>query len=528
MTRRAWLAIPMVGAAASALAVAPNFRVYLDEYPAPLARIVGAVDAGPAPMSTLGFADGVALEAASAWDFSSLTGQDVVLQVAPVADAWSCYVPDPSNPPPCGFDLPGNDLLIVRDNLATGSRGAIALDFDGTSRFLERAQVINESELDGVGDETRLCFNPVAHPELPYLEFQHPDGARQYMAAGDAWQSVVFSCNTDPLNVTSGSPCPGFAGGRSGSFDDGNGTLGRATGRVVRAGTITLPSGHVVDALMVELLASFNVRLACFIDVSRLRLYQVAWLVPHHGFLAQASSPTDTASLSAWTLAESTSIGYGLLPPLDVTLVPGPGTIRVTWDPGRFPQFADEWVVRWDVQPGDASAMAFSSEGAGDVIPSAQTGYTIRGLLPDTAYFVTVTAKKAYLDPIARVETTYHSIAPPTFVGADVDGDGTQDTRYPVVRSARTLLVTDDMAINESVMIGSGTVAPPVATVFAAACAAAPHALCADRTVPGALPMTLVGEALPTGSDHVTFYEHSDATQTMRLARSGQDLRATP
>src|SRR6185369_15624809 len=106
-------------------------------------------------------------------------------------------------------------------------------------------------------------------------------------------------------NVSSGSPCPGFAGGVSASFDEDNGALGRATGRCVRAGSLTLPSGHVVDSLLVELLASFNLDALCFFPGGTIRLYQLMWLVPHYGVIAQASSGQDTASLATWTTAES-------------------------------------------------------------------------------------------------------------------------------------------------------------------------------------------------------------------------------
>ncbi len=515
-------------AALPARAVDPNFRVYADEFPGTLQRILATAEAGPTPMTTLGSPDAVDLESRTTWDFSSVTGQPAIYQTAPVSPGWSCYVPDPLDPK-CGFDLPGNDLLIVRDNLITLSRGALALDFDGTGTFFQRAQAVNESERDATADENRLCFNPSVHPNIPYLVFGQVDGARRFMRAGDTWQSAVFSCNTDPLNVTQGSPCPGFAGGQSGSFRDGNQTLGRATGRAIRAGTMTLPSGHVVDALLVELLASFNVRLACFIDVSRIRLYQLGWLVPHHGFLAQITSPTDTASLAAWTTAESTAIAYGLLPALDVTITGvAPGSISVSWDPGRNTSFVDEWIVQWSTQPGTAGPMPFDSERAGDTIPAGQTSYSIRGLLPDTDYHVTVIAKKVYADPVSGVTTAYRSIAPPLFIGADVNGDGTRDTEYPVVRMARTPAMTAGMAVNESVFLTPAGAAPPVASAFQPACAQPPHAICPDRFVPGPLPMTLSGEALPSGSNRVTFYDHSDPTTTMRLAKSAGAIVATP
>src|SRR6185503_10872537 len=129
-----------------------------------------------------------------------LSDEGVVLQVAPVTDPWSCYVPDPVRNG-CGFALAGNDVLLVRDNLATLSRGATALDFDGTSILYERAQVISE----GVSAEIRLCLNPAYYPDVTFLQFQGSDARGRYLSGADPpWASTVFSCSTSLNSVTAG------------------------------------------------------------------------------------------------------------------------------------------------------------------------------------------------------------------------------------------------------------------------------------------------------------------------------------
>jgi hypothetical protein len=522
--RRAAAAACLLILPLAARAVDPNLRVYADEYPAPSPPrpanvVVVGLDVGPAPMSTLGGADAAAVEALTSWDFSALAGQRVILQVVPVEDPWSCYVPDPVGPPQCGFSLPGNDQLWVRDNEVTGTRGCIALDFNG-SDALERAQVIGE----GTPGELRLCFNPSAHPDLPFFSFPHPDGARWFVQEGDAWQSAVFSCNTDPLNVTSGSPCPSFAGGQSASFTDGNGTLGRATGRCVQAGTLTLPSGHVVDSLLVELLASFNINALCFFPGGRIRLYQLMWLIPHYGVIAQASSAQDTASLAAWTTAESTSVGYGLLPPVDVQITGTTATsIDVSWDPGRLTDFIDGYEVQWGMQSGSVAGLPNTLR-----VAAPATSATIPGLSPDTVYFVSVISLRTYHDPIANVDTDYASIALPRTIGADIDGDGIRDTQYPVERSARTLAgVAEALAVNRQVDLSAPGPNAQARAQFAAACQQPPFAVCPDVTVPGSLPVTLAGEAAASIPPRLCFYEHSTPVTTMRVSRTGAALTIT-
>lgn len=517
------LAVLFLLHAAGAIAVDPNFRIYLDEYPlAPLERVVFAYDAGPTPISTLTTPPATTardLENQLAWDFSGLSGEGVVIQVAPVTDPWSCYVPDPVRNG-CGFALPNNDILLVRDNLVSGSRGATALDFDGTATLLERAQVISE----GVNAETRLCFNPAYYPDVPFLVFQGSDGRGRFLSAADSpWQSAVFSCDSDLNTATNGARCNQTTG-TGGGFRAGDGLPGQALARVVRAGTLTLPSGHAVDSILVEALAAFDVYgLGCFIDGGDISLWQLFWYVPHYGAIAQMVSQQDTASLDAWTTAESTSIGFGLLPPLTIQADAVTGTsITVSWDPGRVTGFIDEFVVHWGTQPGGTAPPSDSSELRGDTIPVAQTNYTITGLAPGTTYYVSVTTKRAYTDPLAAVTTVYRSIELPQSMGADIDGDGTRDTSYPPEVPATTSLVSDELIVNRQVDILPPPPSPTVASQFACL------GLCVDERFPGQLPMTLPGEAAVRGREMLWMYVHTDATIMMAVTKAGTSLVLAP
>jgi hypothetical protein len=524
--------------AAPAAAVEPGLRIHADEFPlTPLTRVVVGMDAGAVPISSLttapSYPNGAALEAGTVWDFSGVTGGDVVVQTAPVAPGWSCYVPEAGlaiPDLPCGFDQPENDLLLALETVDTDGRDVAAIDFDGVGTYFLRAWAIDEGDTPATGEqELRLCLQPrTGRPEVPFLVFPNVDGARRYMAAGDPqWMSDEFDCSTGfPIVATLGAPC-GTAGGQSALLQRDAGSLGRFTGRVAGAGTVTLPSGHVLDTLLVEFLASFNAAAfppLCF-DGGRTRQYQLLWLLPGYGPIVQVRSTDDqNPDLTTWTTTSSTVIGYGLLPPLTVRVDSVTSTtMTVSWDPGRVTRFIDGYEVQWGTQSGATGPLPNRSA----VLPAAAgTSFTITGLSPDTSYFVSVATVRSYMDPRARVTTEYRSLSLPETVGADVDGDGTRDTSYPPEASARTSVAGPaDLAVNRSVRLLPAGPTPPVASAFAAGCRVPPHALCAEETVPGALDgLVLMGEAARTGVPSLRFYEHSDAVDTMKLRRAGDDL----
>lgn len=536
--RAALLAVLLVAALAPrARAVDPDFRIYDDQFPlTPLNRLILGLNAGMVPISSLtaeGYANAAEMEAGTTWDFRGLTGTLRALQEAPVDGTWTCYIPENSDIPdrPCGFDRPENDILLVQDDAETGSRDTLAIDYDGAGTYFLRAWAIDQGAPPPAGEEElRLCFWPDGdRKEVPFVVFPNVEGTRHYITGTDPpWGSATFECSSlgSPVGVTQGQPC-GSGAGLSAVLTDGDGTNGRVTGRIANPGTVTLPSGHVLDAMMVEILASFRAVLNpfCIPTGNRNRQYLLLWFVPEYGPIIQVRSESDQApDLTQWTTASSTVVGYGLMPPLTIVADSvGPGSITVSWDPGLVPDVADAFEVHWGTQSGHVVAPTDSS---GPLPAALGNSYTIRGLLPETDYWVSVSSLASYTDPYSGLTTEYQSIVLPTSIGADIDGDGGQDTSYPPEVMARTLAPgPEELTINRQVALGSGAPVPPIADVFDPACALGVFRLCADEVVPGPLDGTLLtGEASPAGSAGVWYYEHSDAGWTMMLAKQGADL----
>lgn len=79
--------------------------------------------------------------------------------------------------------------------------------------------------------------------------------------------------------------------------------------------------------------------------------------------------------------------------------------------------------------------------------------------------------------------------------------------------------------VNRAPALGAAGAVPAVGTTFDAACAVAPHRLCAEEVVPGALDgMTLIGEASARGRPALWLYQHSGGTDVMTVRRAGGDL----
>jgi hypothetical protein len=525
--------------------VDPNFRISDDQFPlTPLTRLVMGLNAGMVPISSLtaeGYANAAAMEAGTTWDFRGLTGTVRVLQEGPVTDQFSCYIPENGDIPdrPCGFDLPGNDILLLQDDLETGARDVLAIDYDDAGTYFLRAWAIDEGWSTAgpdpdPDDELRLCFSPDGDRKaVPFVRFANDDGMGGHYITGTdpPWASETFECSLSgsPFGVAQEQPC-GAGGGVFAVLTDGDGTNGRVSGRIANPGTVTLPSGHVLDALMVEILASFRavINPLCIPTGNRNRQYLLIWFVPEYGPIIQIRSDSDQdPDLSGWTIASSTVVGYGLLPPLTIVADSvGPSTATVTWEPGLVPDAAEAYEVHWGTVSGHVAAPANSS---GPLPAALGNTYTVTGLLPETDYWISVSSRRTYTDPYMGVVTDYQSIVLPTSIGADVDGDGEQDVSYPPEVMVTTLeAAAEELAINRQVGLDTGAPVPPLADVFDPACTAGVFTICADEFVPGPLDgMRLSGELVLSGSDGLRFYEHSDGSRTMKLAKRGNDLLLT-
>ena len=179
--------------------------------------------------------------------------------------------------------------------------------------------------------------------------------------------------------------------------------------------------------------------------------------------------------------------------------------------------------MHWGIESGHLTVPPNSS---GPLAAALGNSYTVRGLLPETSYWISVTSRKSYTDPVSGVTTDYESIALPKSIGADVDGDGVQDSSYPPeVMATTTEPAFAELTINRRVALGTRVPVPPLATVFDPACVASVFRLCADETIPGPVDgMSIAAEARVTGGDKLWFYEHSDPTQIMKLSKQGMTL----
>ncbi len=436
LVRLAPLAL-LVAVASPSRAVQPNLRLYSDEWIAPpLQSVLAGINAEGKALSTLtspGAANAAALEALSSWNFTPMatlsgTTDSVTLQ-APVSSAWTCYLPDSSH---CGFDWPGNQILTTR----TGKAGGVATRNVGASEYdadrgllLVRASVSDE----GGDNEVRLCLDPnQSRPEIALAAFPHVDGNRRYLTSGDpAWSSPQLNCS--PIMVFGGD-C-GVAGATA-YLGSGTGTTGLQTSRIVKAGTITLPSGHVVDGFLLESFVSATAKVATCplaLVTKTIRQWTLTWVVPGLGVVASISSDDDVASLTAFTTAKSTFVAFGLLPPLSMTVGDiGGDRVKLSWTPGSITRFVDSWQINW-LPEGSNDPPSTSAP-----IPVGTTSMLLTGLDPGTTYRIWITARRTYTDPFSHVQATYTSLSLPQATGADANGDGTQETSYPPAATITT------------------------------------------------------------------------------------------
>lgn len=81
-------------------------------------------------------------------------------------------------------------------------------------------------------------------------------------------------------------------------------------------------------------------------------------------------------------------------------------------------------------------------------------------------------------------------------------------------------------ALAESIVVAvtSAGMTPDLASLFAPGCRVPKWRACPDAVAAGTLPLTLPGEAAPTGSGSLRLYQHSDGRQDMTVAKAGADL----
>jgi hypothetical protein len=407
----------------------------------------------PDPGSDINICDLVNL---NAWNFSGVTsGQETATTETPSNAAETC------NSTRCGYAgyPPGGSMgPAILERLDRNLTGTVRKDNQVVQRedratdvtLWLRAGTQNEGVSGGLGSgETHFCFtDEPLKPKNEAVAWQmaHNDAGGWYAQAGDNWTSTpvtspacVESFNTA---VCSGSQTTVYS--RGGCSAGGRALAGAQSGKVVKGGVVTLPSGHTLNALVLRNTTEFcNYLLSnCSFLVSTVRTIVYIWQAPFVGSVALLRGPlqsdfaageTGETPCTNFTTVEFTDISYGLLPPISITAGTVTGTtVALSWNPGNDTHRIVGYKVYWDTDPGASTAYAFNSVSNAGQVAFAGTSATISGLTAGTTYYFTVTALSDFTDPSSGVVTRYESIRYPTTVSGD------PSFSYPIEVAATT------------------------------------------------------------------------------------------
>jgi hypothetical protein len=350
--------------------------------------------------------------------------REAAATTSPVNAAESC------NAARCGYTLPGSVLerrdvrfdagpvkfnsVSQRENRAT----------DVTLWLRAGAQKEGKTGAFGTG-ESRFCFvtdGTGTRSPVPEWQFQHQDAGGWYMQPGDIWEGGPFACEQNLFNQTCGA---------AQLFDrlwaQACGThTGKQGATVLKAGALTLPSGHTFNSLLVRQMSDFCVYAAAgcnaLFKVDEVRTVVYLWQVPYLGTPVLIQSVQNAADATSWSAVDQTDIKFGLFPP--VTIASGgrtDTTVSLSWNPGNDTRRIDGYKIYWDEDSGGATPYAFDSQTHSGQVAIAGTSATISGLQRGTDYFFTVTALSTFTDPSSGVVTTYESEKYPTQIYGDPD-----------------------------------------------------------------------------------------------------------
>jgi hypothetical protein len=422
------------------------------------------------------------------WNFSGVTtGQETATTDTPSTAAETC------NAARCGFQgypVGGGVQTPILERLDSNLTGTIRKDnqvvqredraTDVTFWLRSGAQNENKSGFFGSG-ESRFCFtDETGKPrnEVPLWQMAHNDAGGWYTQAGDTWSSVpvvskvcasnpakTCSVDTDCLAaerpcVCQGSNCcqetfyttvcgatqpltPNPLYGQA-CTSSGQTYGGKQSGKIVKGGVVTLPSGHTLNTLVVRNTTEFCVYsdAACGSLLDKVRTIVYYWQAPYVGSVALIRGPrrVDFAAgevgetpCTAFTSLDFTDIGYGLWPPVSITAgAVTDTTVALSWNPGNDTHRINGYKVYWDTDPGASTAYAFNSAANPGQASIVGTTATISGLTPGTTYYFTVTSLSDFTDPSTSAVTHYESIRYPTTVSGD------PNFSYPVEVQATT------------------------------------------------------------------------------------------
>jgi hypothetical protein len=199
---------------------------------------------------------------------------------------------------------------------------------------------------------------------------------------------------------------------------------GTQGGQIVKAGVMTLPSGHTFNALLIKTIADFCVYLGSSCSslgkVDDVRTVNYIWQVPWLGTLARLQSAQNVADDTSWTTLDETDIKFGLFPPRSISVTGTTDTsVSISWDPGLDTHRISSYKIYWDTDSGGSTPYAFNSIANPGQVSIVGTTATISGLTAGTTYHVTVTSRSVHTDPSSGVVTTFESILYPTQVAGD-------------------------------------------------------------------------------------------------------------
>src|SRR5262249_50473250 len=135
--------------------------------------------------------------------------------------------------------------------------------------------------------EARFCYTTegaTTRTPVPLWRFPHQDAGGWYMQAGDpAWTSAPFNCEQNLYNEVCGG-----GGICSTLYSKACGThAGTQGGSIIKAGVVTVPSGHTFNALLARNVADFCIYCASgcssLFKVGESRTTDYLWQVPHVG-----------------------------------------------------------------------------------------------------------------------------------------------------------------------------------------------------------------------------------------------------
>ena len=382
-----------------------------------------------------------------AWNFSGVTtGQQAATTEAPSSAAETCNVTR------CGYaGYTGGSLgSPILERLDRNLTGTIRKDnqviqredraTDVTLWLRAGTQAENVGGAFGTG-ETRFCFtDETGKPrnEVPAWQLAHNDAGGWYAQAGDVWSSAPVdspACQESFYSLKCGAAqpfTPSPLWGRS-CTNSGQTYGGKQSGKLVKGGVVTLPSGHTLNALVLRNTTEFCVYTdaGCSLLTDRVRTIVYIWQAPFVGPVALIRGPrkvdfaageTGETPCTAFTTLDFTDISYGLLPPVSITAgAVTDTTLSLSWNPGNDTHRLAGYKIYWDT---DSGAMppytyAFNSVANAGQVAFAGTTATISGLTPGATYYVTVTSLSDFTDPSTSVVTRYESIRYPTTVSGD-------------------------------------------------------------------------------------------------------------